>query len=119
MPAPTSLCATEHACSIHARLSQALLLAFANAVLCRVPHGQFLADTSCALSKALDLTLDGVAGPLRALGGLRSKRFALYVDNGTVKHVAVSEGPDDATGDEPGANYNSSAAGMIEAIKAL
>lgn len=79
----------------------------------------FLADTSCALSKALDLTLDGVAGPLRALGGLRSKRFALYVDNGTVKHVAVSEGPDDATGDEPGANYNSSAAGMIEAIKAL
>ena len=73
----------------------------------------FFADTSCALTKALDLTMPA-AGPMRALGNLRSKRFALYVDNGVVKHVAVSETPDDPAGDND--NSASTAKGMLAAI---
>jgi peroxiredoxin len=29
----------------------------------------------------------------------RSKRFAVVVEDGVVKHVAISEGPDDPAGD--------------------
>ena len=61
-------------------------------------------------------------GTMRALGGVRSKRFALYVDNGVIKHVAVSGTPDDGddpSGDAPGANANSAVTGVLAAIKAL
>ena len=58
----------------------------------------FFADTSGALTKALDLQLTA-AGPLRDLGGVRSKRFALYVEKGEVKYVGVSESKDDPAGD--------------------
>ena len=73
----------------------------------------FFADTTCALTKALDLTMPA-PGPMRDLGNLRSKRFALYVDNGVVKHVAVSESPDDPAGDSD--NSASTAKGMLAAI---
>lgn len=73
----------------------------------------FFADTSCELSKALDLVMDH-PGPLGALGNLRSKRFALYVDNGVVQHVGLSESPDDPSGDKD--NSASTAAGMLAAI---
>ena len=39
-------------------------------------------------------------GPRRDLGGVRCKRFALYVEDGVVKHVGLSETPDDPTGDD-------------------
>ena len=81
----------------------------------------FFADTTGALTKALDLEMKA-AGTMKALGGVRSKRFALYVDNGVIKHVAVSGTPDDGadpSGDAPGANANSSAAGVLAAIKGL
>jgi len=58
----------------------------------------FFADQSSVLTKALDVELTA-AGPMRALGNPRCKRFAMYVEKGTIKHVAVSETADDPTGD--------------------
>ena len=58
----------------------------------------FLADTRCELSKAMDVVMDH-PGPVSVLGGVRSKRFAIYADDGVMKHVAISEGPDDPSGD--------------------
>lgn len=73
----------------------------------------FICDQSSALTKALDVELIA-DGPMRALGNPRCKRFAMYVDNGVIKHVAVSETPDDPTGDD---DISASAAkGMLEAI---
>ena len=59
----------------------------------------FVADQSSALTKALDVELLA-PGPARDLGNPRCKRFALYVDKGTIKYVGVSEGPNDAAGDD-------------------
>jgi len=73
----------------------------------------FFADQSSTLTKALDVELTH-PGPMRALGNPRCKRFAIYVDNGTIKHVAVSETADDPTGD--GDISASAAKGMLEAI---
>ena len=78
----------------------------------------FFADTSSVLTKALDMELTH-PGVMRALGNPRCKRFALYVDNGIVKYVGVSETADDPTGDAPGGNANSAAKGVLEAIKGL
>ena len=73
----------------------------------------FIADQQSKLTKALDMELNA-PGPMRALGNPRCKRFAIYVDNGTIKHVAVSETPDDPTGDD---DISASAAeGMLKAI---
>ena len=60
------------------------------------------------------MTLGTAPGPLRDLGNLRSKRFALYVDNGVVKHIGLSETAADPTGDED--NSASTAKGMLAAI---
>lgn len=58
----------------------------------------FLADTQSELTKALDLVLD--AEPAMAvLGNPRCKRFAMVVENGTIKALTVAGGdvPDEAT----------------------
>ena len=56
-------------------------------------------------------------GPLSALGNLRSKRFALFVDDGVIKVESVSETPDDPAG---GADPSASCVdAMLEKIKAL
>ena len=73
----------------------------------------FFADTSCELTKALDLKLTA-GGPMRDLGNTRCKRFALIVDKGVIKHVGVSETADDPAGDED--NSASTAAGMLAAM---
>lgn len=73
----------------------------------------FIADTSMNLTKALDMELDA-PGPRRDLGNPRCKRSAIYVDNGVIKHVAVSESADDPTGDSD--ISASSAKGMLAAI---
>jgi len=57
-----------------------------------------LADTRCELAKALGVVMDH-EGPMHVLGGLRCKRFAILIDDGTVKAVEVSEGPGDPAGD--------------------
>ena len=59
----------------------------------------------------MELTDPGV---MRALGNPRCKRFAIYVDNGVIKHVGLSETPDDPTGD--GDISASAAEGMLKAI---
>lgn len=76
----------------------------------------FVADTSMALTKALDVVMDA-PGPRRDLGNLRSQRFAMYVDNGTIKHVGMSSTPDDPPGD--GDISASNAEGMLKAIASL
>ena len=73
----------------------------------------FFADTTASLTKALDMVLDA-PGPMRDLGNLRCKRFALIVDKGTVTHVGLSEGPNDPAGDAD--NSASNAAGMLKAL---
>ena len=73
----------------------------------------FFADQSSTLTKALDVELVA-PGPMRALGNPRCKRFAMHVEKGTIKHIAVSETPDDPTGDDD--ISASAAAGMIAAL---
>uniref|UniRef100_A0A0B7B6P2 Peroxiredoxin-5 n=1 Tax=Arion vulgaris TaxID=1028688 RepID=A0A0B7B6P2_9EUPU len=46
---------------------------------------QFLADTTGAFARALDLTVDLTA----VLGNVRSKRYALVVENGKIKGINV------------------------------
>ena len=43
-----------------------------------------LADTNAEFTKAIDVALD-----LAPLGGVRSKRYAMLVDNGVVKAIDV------------------------------
>jgi peroxiredoxin len=50
---------------------------------------EFLADGNGDFAKALDLTMDGSAGGL----GLRSKRYAMLVDDGVVAKLNVEEAP--------------------------
>ena len=73
----------------------------------------FISDQSSALTKSLDVELVH-PDVMRDLGNPRCKRFAMYVDNGTIKHVAVSESADDPTGDKD--ISASTAKGMLEAI---
>jgi peroxiredoxin len=57
---------------------------------------EFLADGSADLAKAIGLELDATAGGL----GVRSKRYAMIVNDGTVEWLAVEDAPGkaDATG---------------------
>jgi peroxiredoxin len=50
---------------------------------------EFLADGNADFAKALDLTLDGSAGGL----GLRSKRYAMLVEDGVVKQLNIEDAP--------------------------
>mmetsp|Transcript_7151 Transcript_7151/g.18303 ORF Transcript_7151/g.18303 Transcript_7151/m.18303 type:complete len:80 (+) Transcript_7151:349-588(+) len=54
----------------------------------------FLADTECELTKKLDLTLD-----VPVLGNTRCQRFAMIIEDGVIKYMAVAGGdvPDEAT----------------------
>jgi len=69
---------------------------------------EFLADTHADLTEALGLVLTGDGkpypkgdGPNKALGfhTKRCKRSAMYVDNGVIKVMQISEAPDDPAGD--------------------
>lgn len=59
---------------------------------------RFLADTSCRFTRKIGMSMLH-KGPKEALGNIRCKRFVLVVDDGEVKNVEVSEGPDDPAGD--------------------
>jgi len=59
----------------------------------------FLADTRCEMTKALGVVMEH-PGPLSVLGNHRSKRCAIYVEDGTIKVFHVSEGPTDPAGDD-------------------
>mmetsp|Transcript_25580 Transcript_25580/g.63065 ORF Transcript_25580/g.63065 Transcript_25580/m.63065 type:complete len:112 (-) Transcript_25580:345-680(-) len=59
----------------------------------------FLADTRSELTKALGLTLDH-PGPMSVLGNTRCKRFAIFCDDGVIKHMEVSASDTDPAGDD-------------------
>ncbi len=50
---------------------------------------EFLADGNGDFAKAMEMTFDGSAGGL----GLRSKRYAMLVEDGVVKKLNVEEAP--------------------------
>jgi len=50
---------------------------------------EFLADGNGEFAKALDMTFDGSAGGL----GVRSKRYAMLVEDGVVKRLNVEDTP--------------------------
>jgi glutaredoxin/glutathione-dependent peroxiredoxin len=50
---------------------------------------EFLADGNGDFAKALELSMDGSAGGL----GVRSRRYAMLVDNGVVKTLNVEDAP--------------------------
>ncbi|MEO0367273.1 MAG: peroxiredoxin [Pseudomonadota bacterium] len=50
-------------------------------------HIAMLADGGAALTKAMDLVLDTAD-----FGGVRSQRYSMILDNGTVTHLNVEEG---------------------------
>lgn len=58
----------------------------------------FLADTRGEFTEAIGMFMDH-PGPKDALGSARCKRFVLVVEDGVVKHMLVSEAPDDPAGD--------------------
>lgn len=75
-----------------------------------------MGDPSGKVTKALGMTLSH-PGPMSVLGYARCKRFAMYLDNGVVKLVRVSEAEDDPAGDDrPEATL---APAVIAAIKEL
>jgi peroxiredoxin len=75
-----------------------------------------MGDPSGELTSALGLALDHPGPKGKGLLG-RCKRFAMYLDNGVVKVLRVSEGPDDPAGDDY--PESSLAPAMITAIKEL
>jgi peroxiredoxin len=75
-----------------------------------------MADPKSELTKALDMELTA-EGPLSVGLFGRSKRIALYADDGDVKIVKVAEAEDDPAGDaRPDVTL---APSMLEAIKGL
>lgn len=75
-----------------------------------------MGDPSGKVTTALGMTLSH-PGPMSVLGYARCKRFAMYLDNGVVKLVRVSEAEDDPAGDDrPEATL---APAVIAAIKEL
>lgn len=75
-----------------------------------------MGDPSAVVTKALDMELIH-PGPYGVGIIGRCKRFAMYVDNGKVKLLKVSEAADDPAGDDrPEATL---APAMIKEIKAL
>ena len=59
----------------------------------------FMADTRMETTKALGLEL-AHPGPMGLLGNTRCKRFAMYLDDGVIKVINVSEAEDDPAGDD-------------------
>jgi peroxiredoxin len=75
-----------------------------------------MADPRGDLTQELGMELKA-DGPISKGLLKRSKRVALYVDNGTIKIVRVAEAPDDPAGDDrPDVTL---APAMLEAIKSL
>ena len=63
----------------------------------------FLADPRSEVTQELGMILDH-PGPISKLGYNRSKRFAMYIEDGIIKVWKVSEGPDDPAGDDDPSN---------------
>mmetsp|Transcript_3486 Transcript_3486/g.3306 ORF Transcript_3486/g.3306 Transcript_3486/m.3306 type:complete len:93 (-) Transcript_3486:238-516(-) len=59
----------------------------------------FMGDPACELTKHFNMVMDHPGPPTVGIIN-RCKRFALILDDGLVKHVAISEGDDDPAGDD-------------------
>ena len=77
---------------------------------------EFLADPCGEVAKALGMVLTH-PGPVHVLGPNRSKRFTMFVEDGVIKVIALSEGPDDPAGD--GDPSNSCIDSVLAKIAAL
>ena len=64
---------------------------------------EFLADPCGEVAAELGMVLTH-QGPVYKLGPNRSKRFTMFVDDGVIKVIALSEGKDDPAGDEDPSN---------------
>lgn len=74
----------------------------------------FMGDPAGDLTAALDMAMTHPGPPSVGIIG-RSKRFAIFIDDGTVQGVAVSEAEDDPAGDaDPSATL---APAMLEIVK--
>jgi len=76
----------------------------------------FLADPTAALTRTLGMVIEH-NGPRANLGYPRSKRFAMYVHDGEIRVLKMSESNDDPAGDDNPSN--TLADSMISAIKQL
>lgn len=76
----------------------------------------FMGDPAGELTKALDMLMTHPGPPTVGIIG-RCKRYALYVVDGEVKIVRVSEGEDDPAGDDD--PEDTCAPSMLDAIKSL
>ena len=64
---------------------------------------EFLADPNGETAKALGMVLTD-PGPVYKLGPNRSKRFTMFVQDGVIKVIALSEAPGDPAGDDDPSN---------------
>ena len=81
----------------------AVMAAWGDAMKIAGSNLEFLADPNSELTKALGLVMDH-PGPVGKLGPNRCKRFSMYVEDGVVKVIALSESPDDPAGDDDPSN---------------
>lgn len=75
-----------------------------------------MGDPTSELTVKLDMILDHPGPQGKGLIN-RSKRFAIYAENGVVKDIKLSEAPNDPAGDDN--PYASCAPAVLEAIKKL
>lgn len=73
----------------------------------------FMGDPASEVTKGLDMVFANI--PLK-LGYPRCKRFAMYIDDNTVKAIEVSESEEDPAGD--GIAENSCVDNMLKHVKA-
>lgn len=58
-----------------------------------------MGDPSGALTRSLEMEILD-PGPVKVLGPGRSKRFALYAEDGVIKWVEIADSPGDPAGDD-------------------
>lgn len=76
----------------------------------------FMGDPACELTKSLDMCMTHPGPASVGIIG-RCKRFALIIDDGEVKFVAISEDDDDPAGDDD--PEDTCAPAILEALKSL
>lgn len=74
---------------------------------------KFMADPAGELTSSLGMQMTHPGPPSVGIIG-RCKRFAMYIMDGVIKHVVISEGPDDPAGD--GDPSQTLAEGMLKTI---
>ena len=92
----------------------AVMLAWAKNQKVGLSMLQLMGDPKGDLTKALDMQMNHPGPESKGLYG-RCKRHAIYIDNGVIKAINVSEAEDDPAGDADPSNTLADA--MIKAIQ--